>query len=111
MATINELIKTNKKVANAVQEIIESQKLKVRSNEKKAEGQSIIIPFMKENEIKSEKVNGYNFSYVSGGIQNSFDKDRAKELLLEWGFDKDVIEDVWKEASKQGKRSEALRVS
>lgn len=111
MASLSKLMKSSKKVAKALENLTQAHTLKLQSNEKKAAGQEVILPLMREHSIKSEKVSGLNLTYVNGGTQNNFDKKLAKELLLEWGFDKEVIDHIWAEASKESKKAEALRVS
>lgn len=111
MATINELSQTNKEVKDAVNDIVASHKFKLKSNDKKAKGQAVIIPLMKKEGIKSEKVCGLNFSYTGPANQSTFDKKKAKQLLLDQGFDSEIIELIWMECTKDGKKAECLKIS
>lgn len=111
MATINEMIQTKVEIKKAVDQIIKANKHKLKAKKEKAEGQAVIIPVMKENGINSEKVKGLNFSYVKPGKRANFDKDLAKEMLLDWGFDAEVIELIWDVASKDSDVAESLKIS
>ena len=111
MASINELIQKDNNLKSAVENVVKSHTLKLKSNETKAKGQSVILPLMKKEKIKSEKVYGLNFSYIAGGKQSTFNKEKAKKLLLEQGFDPEIIELIWMESTKEGDKAEALRIS
>lgn len=111
MATLNELMVVDPKIKSAVDHIVKGNTYRLKYKKEKAEGQAVIIPVMKREGIGSEKVNGLNFTYTAPTKRDKFDQKKAKELLLDWGFDSEVIDLIWDEASKESDVAECLKIT
>jgi ABC-type nitrate/sulfonate/bicarbonate transport system substrate-binding protein len=111
MATLTELMSKNEKIEKAVKLLVKVNKAKAKVKKEKAEAQAIVIPVMKSEGIGSEKIEGLNFTYVEATERDKFNQKLAKQLLLDWGFDPEVIDLIWSETLKKSDVAESLRIS